>query len=144
VIAAVVVVLSIAGRYLAVVVGAAVFVLVRLSRPSDKPGVSLATWMTLTLLALSPVGLGFLILTLTPTYFRPLLSWPFGVGILVAFAVVLATSYVVGQVGIRQGFNGRVALGSSLVVVAFLLSGAASLLILLGPAAAILLIPRQS
>jgi len=139
----VIVIASVTGRWIPVALSAALFILVRMSRPAAKPGDSRATWLALTLLTLGPVGLGLLILFVTPTYFRPLVS-PSGVGILIALVVVAATSYTAVQFGTRQGFKGHVAVGSSLVAVALLLSGATLLLILLGPPVAVLLTPRQS
>jgi hypothetical protein len=145
--AGIVVVIAIASvtrRLIPVAVGAALFILVRMNRPVAKPGASRGTWLALTLLTLGPVGLGLLVLFVTPTYFRPLLRSPSGAGILIALVVVAAASYTAVQFGTRQGFKGHVAVGSSLVAVALLLSGATLLLILLGPTVAILLTPRQS
>jgi hypothetical protein len=93
---------------------------------------------------MSPVALGAFILLVSPTFFRPLITGPAGVAILVFIVVFVVLTNVLVQVGLSQGSKGHVVRGSVLMGLSVLMGTTAFLLIFLGPLLAILLVPTHS
>jgi hypothetical protein len=121
-------------------VGALLVWLVRLSAPSSNPALGLV----IGIIALSPIGLALLMLAVTPTYFRPLVTTRIGVVCLGALVVVAAVTFATAQLGTRLTLKQRAGSGITLIVSALVLgTGAQFLLVLLGPPLAILTTPLR-
>jgi hypothetical protein len=113
---------------------------VRLNAPSSNPALGLV----IGLIALSPIGLALLMLAVTPTYFRPLVTTRIGVVCLGGLIAVAALTYAMAQLGARWTLKQRTAAGITLIASALVLgTGAQFLLVLLGPPLAILTTPLR-
>jgi hypothetical protein len=107
--------------------------------PKDRRGLSIA----LRILALSPAVLAALMYVLTPTYFRPMLDNFVGLVLLGILVSTICVGYGLVEAGIWLFRKGRVVLGVLVLVGYSITWFVAMWIVLLGPAALILMKPRS-
>jgi len=132
------------GALLGVIVGTALvamilFAAVNRPRGRNEPH---GLWLGFTLATFTPVAFGLLILAITPTYFRPLTSTPTGEWLLLALLVGVAASQGLVQLGLNLMSRSRPVVGGVVIALALTFSGITFVLILLGPAVAVITQPR--
>jgi hypothetical protein len=107
--------------------------------PKERRGLSIA----LRISALSPAALALLMYFVTPTYFRPMFESIVGWLLVVVIAAVICVGYGLVEVGIRWLRKGRVVLGV-VALVGYLMTWLVAVwIVVLGPAALILMEPRS-
>ena len=112
--------------------------LVLMKRALDWAVIGMICW------ALVPVGFAVVMIFVTPTYWRPMLSLA-GLGLLAAGIASIGVSVALAAVARKfaRPTRGALLAGLGIVVVAFLIQFFALWVVLLGPALLILLSPRQ-
>ena len=100
-------------------------------------------WRVVAVWALSPVILGVGLFVLTPTYFRPMVDNAFGLAMLLVAGALTITGVVLGMMAFKAIAQRKNRLGVFLFLAQNLFCWLPTILILLlGPAALILMHPR--